>query len=369
MIMKKVIVACDSFKGTLSSVRVYEIIKEELEKKYSDVRVIGVPMADGGEGTVEAFLKALGGELRKVVVKSPLMRDIEGFYGVLPDGTAVIELAAASGITIEPFRDAVNTTTYGTGQLILHAVQNGAKKVVLGIGSSATTDGGIGCAAAMGAEFLDRNGNSVPLTGKGLSLINTIDLSGIDKKVKEAEITVLCDVENPLYGKNGAAHVYSPQKGADKETVEFLDKGLRNLARVAEETLGIDYSSQKGAGAAGGLGFGMISFLSAKLVSGSECILDMTNFENKAAAADLVITGEGRMDSQSLMGKVPFAVASRSKGTKVIAVVGLLKAQMADVKKNGISEVYETNPLHLPFEEIKSKAEEMLREAAQKIQL
>lgn len=365
--MKKVIVACDSFKGTMSSVRVYEIIKEVLTEKYGDIEVIGIPMADGGEGTVEAFLCALGGKIKKTTVKSPLMRDIEGFFGVLHDGTAVIELAAASGITIEKEPDALNASTYGTGQLILSAIENGAKKVILGIGSSATTDGGMGCAAALGAKFLDKNGNSVPLCGKGLSLVHKIDLSGIPEKVKSTEITVLCDVENPLYGENGAAYVYSPQKGADKETVKLLDKGLMNLAEITQKTLGIDFSKVKGAGAAGGLGFGMISFLSASLISGSECILTMTDFEKKAKEADLVITGEGKMDFQSVMGKVPFAVAKKSKGTKVIAVVGLNDADMKDIKRNGISEVYETNPLHLPFNEIKNRAEEMLRETAEKI--
>lgn len=365
--MKKVIVACDSFKGTMSSVRVYEVIKDVLTKKYSSIEVMGIPMADGGEGTVEAFLCALGGKMKKVTVKSPLMRDIEGFYGVLPDGTAVIELAAASGITIEKEKDAVNTTTYGTGQLIMNAIESGAKKVILGIGGSATTDGGMGCAAALGAKFLDKNGNPVPLCGKGLSLVHKIDLSGIPQKVKNAEITVLCDVDNPLYGENGAAYVYSPQKGADEETVDFLDKGLMNLARVTEKALGKDYSQVKGAGAAGGLGFGMISFLSSRLISGSECILTMTDFERKAKEADLVITGEGKMDFQSLMGKVPFAVAQKSKGTKVIAVVGLNEADIDDIKRNGISEVYETNSLHLPFSEIKERAEEMLRETVQKI--
>lgn len=366
--MKKVIVACDSFKGTMSSVRVYEIIKEVLTSKY-DAEVIGVPMADGGEGTVDSFLCALGGEMKYATVKSPLMRDIEGFYGVLPDGTAVIELAAASGITIEKERDAINTTSYGTGQLVLKAIENGAKKVILGIGGSATTDGGMGCAAALGAKFLDKNGAEVPLTGKGLSMVETVDLSGIPQIVKDTEITVLCDVDNPLYGTNGAAYVYSPQKGADSKTVEFLDAGLKNLAEKTEKALGKDYSKEKGAGAAGGLGFGMISFLGASLISGSECILTMTDFERKAKEADLVITGEGKMDFQSVMGKVPFAVAKKSGGTKVIAVVGLNEAKLSDIQANGISEVYETNYRHLPFREIKDRAEEMLRETAEKILL
>ncbi len=365
--MKKVIVACDSFKGTMSSVRVFEIIGDVLTKKYRDIEVLGIPMADGGEGTVEAFLCALGGKLKYTAVKSPLMRDIESFYGVLPDGTAVIELAAASGITIEKEPDTLNSSTYGTGQLILAAIESGAKKVILGIGGSATTDGGMGCAAALGVKFLDRNGKEVPLSGKGLSMVEEIDLSGIPQKVKDAEITVLCDVENPLYGKNGAAYVYSPQKGADEETVKFLDKGLRNLAEKTAKSIGKNYSAEKGAGAAGGMGFGMMSFLNAKLIPGSECILSMTDFERKAKEADLVITGEGKMDLQSIMGKVPFAVAGKSGGTKVIALVGVNEADMVDVRKNGISEVYETNSLHLPFAEIKDKAEEMLRETAEKI--
>lgn len=365
--MKRVIVASDSFKGTLSSVRVYEIIKEVLTEEYNGIEVTGIPVADGGEGTVDAFLCALGGERVYTTVKSPLMRDIESFYGLLPDGTAVIELAAASGITIEKDPDAVNSSTFGTGQLILHAVENGTKKVVLGIGGSATTDGGMGCAAALGVKFLDKNGCSVPLSGKGLSMVEKVDLSGIPEAVKSAEITVLCDVNNPLYGKNGAAYIYSPQKGADKKTVEYLDKGLRNLAEKTEKSVGKDFSSEKGSGAAGGMGFAMISFFNAKLMGGSDCILSLTDFESKAKTADLIITGEGKMDFQSIMGKVPFSVAKKSSTTKVIAIVGVNEAAIEDVVTNGISEVYETNSLHLPFDEIKDKAEEMLRETVKKL--
>lgn len=365
--MKKVIVASDSFKGTLSSVRVFEILREELTKKYSEIEVTGIPVADGGEGTVEAFLCALGGEMKTAKVKSPLMRDIESFYGVLSDGTAVIELAAASGISIEKEPDAVNSTTYGTGQLILEAIEKGAKKVILGIGGSATTDGGMGCAAALGVRFLDKKGEEVPLSGKGLSLVESIDLSGIPQRVRETEITVLCDVENPLYGINGAAYVYSPQKGADEESVRFLDEGLRNLAAVTAEAIGKDYSAGKGAGAAGGIGFGMVSFFGASLISGSECILTMADFEKRATKADLVITGEGKMDFQSLMGKVPFAVAKKSGDTRVIAVVGINEADIKDIRENGISEIYETNPDHLPFKSVKDRAEDMLRDTAKKI--
>jgi len=226
--MKKVIVACDSFKGTMSSVRVFEIIKEVLTSKHNDTVVTGVPMADGGEGTVEAFLCALGGEMKYTTVKSPLMRDIEGFYGVLPDGTAVIELAAASGITIEKERDAVNSTTYGTGQLILDAVKNGSKRVILGIGGSATTDGGIGCAAALGAKFLDKNGSTVPLSGKGLMQIEEIDLSGIPQIIKEAECGFCAAAEDEeSFASCIRAFLESDKELLGKNALKYYEKNFQ----------------------------------------------------------------------------------------------------------------------------------------------
>ena len=239
--MKKVIVASDSFKGTLSSVRVYEIIKEVLTERYEGIEVMGIPIADGGEGTVDAFLCALGGEKVYTTVKSPLMRDIESFYGLLPDGTAVIELAAASGITIEKEPDAVNSSTFGTGQLILHAIENGAKKVILGIGGSATTDGGMGCAAALGAKFLDKSGTPVPLSGKGLSMVERVDLSGIYEAVKKAGYVCGKDVYFALdvaasewkpeenasasceCSRTGARQYHLPKSGANYSSDELID--------------------------------------------------------------------------------------------------------------------------------------------------
>ncbi len=366
--MKKVVIAPDSFKGTLSSAEVCGIVRDELTKNYSDIEVIEIPIADGGEGMTDSFLYAFpGSEKIYMTAKSPLGRDIEVYYGIIEGDTAVIEMAAASGITIEEKNDALKASTYGTGEMIKHALDRGVRKLVIGIGGSATTDGGIGCTAALGGRFLNKDSESVNLCGEGLSDIFSIDLSGLDERLKECEITVLCDVKNPLYGKNGAAYIFGPQKGADPDMVAFLDAGLFNLAEKSEEYLKKDYSAYEGAGAAGGLGFALVAFLGAELKRGIEAILDITHFEEKTVGADLVITGEGKMDEQSLMGKVPFGIASRSKGKKTIAVVGLNMADMQKVKAAGISEVIETNPLHLPFDEIKANAKEDLAKAAEKI--
>ncbi len=367
--MKRVIIAPDSFKGTLSSVEVCRIVSDELQKKYSEIEITQIPVADGGEGTVEAFLYALGGEKLYCTVKSPLGREIDACYGILPDGTAVIEMAQASGISIEKHNNPLKASTFGTGQLISAALDKGAKKILIGIGGSATTDGGIGAVAALGGRFLNEKGESTALCGNGLSDIHKIDLSDLDKRLIGCEITVLCDVKNPLYGKNGAAFVYSPQKGAGEDEVILLDEGLKNLASVAEKTLGQDFSQIEGAGAAGGLGFGLVAFLKAKLLPGIECVLETAGFSEKAKKADLIITGEGRMDMQSLMGKVPFGVAKARGQSRVIAVVGVSDIDESEAREKGIDAIIETNPKHLPFDEIKDKAGEMLKSACEKILL
>ena len=365
--MKKVVIAPDSFKGTLSATEVCSIVSNELKKRYPDLETVSIPVADGGEGTVEALLTAMGGEKIYCTVRSPLGRDITAYYGILPDGTAVIEMAQASGITIEKENNALRSSTYGTGQIILDALNKNIRSILIGIGGSATTDGGIGALAALGADFTDSEGKEIPLCGEGLSLIEAIDLSDLDKRLEATDITVLCDVVNPLYGENGAAYVFSPQKGATASDVLILDKGLRNLARVSAYTLGKDYSLCEGAGAAGGLGFGLIAFLGARLRKGIEYILEKTDFTEKTKDADLVITGEGKLDRQSLMGKVPFFVAEKSKGRKVLAIAGISEISSGEAEVKGISQIIETNPLHLPFEEIKSNAEQMLVAAAENI--
>ncbi len=365
--MKKVVIAPDSFKGTLSATEVCLIVSNELKKRYPDLDFTQIPVADGGEGTVEALITAMGGQRIFCTVKSPLGRDIGAYYGILPDGTAVIEMAQASGITVEKENNPLKSSTYGTGQLILDALNRGINNILIGIGGSATTDGGIGALAALGGKFLDSCGREVPLCGEGLSLIESIDLSSLDKRLADCSITVLCDVVNPLYGEKGAAYVFSPQKGAGENDVLFLDEGLRNLARISEKTLGRDFSLCEGAGAAGGLGFGLIAFLGAKFVKGIEYVLEKADFSNKVTEATLVITGEGKLDRQSLMGKVPFFVAEKSKGKKVLAIVGISEISFSDADEAGFSQIIETNPLHLPFEEIRLCAKQMLIEACKDI--
>ena len=366
--MKKIVIAPDSFKGTLSSLEVCNIVKKSLLEERDDLEIIEVPIADGGEGMTESFMCAMN-DSEKVELKaqSPLGREIDVYYAIVGGDTAVIEMAMASGITIEKENDAMRASTYGTGQIIKHALDKGIRKFAIGIGGSATTDGGIGCTSALGGKFLDKDGKEVALCGKGLSDIVAIDLSDLDSRLKDSEITVLCDVKNPLYGKNGAAYIFGPQKGASEKQVEVLDAGLKNLAYISAEYLKKDYSQYEGTGAAGGLGFALVAFLGGTLKGGIDHILDILDFGEKVKDADLVITGEGKMDSQSLMGKLPFGVAKRCTHTKVSAIVGLNVADEALINELGIAQVVETNPLHLPFDEVKATAKEDLYKASKKI--
>lgn len=366
--MKKIVVAPDSFKGTLSSLEVCNLVRESLLEERKDLDIITLPIADGGEGMTESFMSAFAdSEKIELKAKSPLGRDIDVYYAIVSGDTAVIEMAMASGITIEKENNAMRASTYGTGQIIKDALDRGVRKFVLGIGGSATTDGGIGCTAALGGKFLGKDSESVELCGEGLNDIVSIDLSQLDDRLKECDITVLCDVKNPLYDKNGAAYIFGPQKGADEKQVEILDQGLRNLADISAEYMKKDYSQYEGAGAAGGLGFALVAFLGGKLKGGIDHILDMLSFDEKVKDADLVITGEGKMDSQSLMGKLPFGVAKRCRHTRVAAIVGLNTADEKLIAELGIAQVVETNPEHKPFDEVKVTAKADLVKAAKKI--
>lgn len=363
--MKKIIIAPDSFKGSLSATEVCDIVGGAFKEKFPDINIVKIPIADGGEGTVEAYLSIFGGEKVYCEVESPLGRRINAYYGILSDKTAVIEMAQASGITIEDENNALLASTYGTGELIKNALDNGAKKIILGLGGSATTDGGVGCVQALGGHFTDKEGNEIKRGGVNLSEITAVDLSSLDARLKEIELTVLCDVKNPLYGETGAAYIYSRQKGADDEQIRLLDSCLVNLSKVSKTALGKDYSLVEGAGAAGGMGFACVAFLGGTLKSGIDTVLENADFENEAKDADLVITGEGKMDIQSLMGKAPFGVASRAGKSKVMAFVGLLDADRDKAKELGISEIYETNPEHKPFEEILPTAKQDLKRTAE----
>lgn len=362
--MKKIIIAADSFKGTFTSIEAENIIKEEFRKYFSsDIDIELIPVADGGEGTVNAFLEGCEGE--KVLCKciNHLGEPIEAEYGILKDATAVIEAASACGLYLSPERKPLYASTHGVGMIILDAVKRGCTNIILGIGGTATTDGGCGLIQFLGGRFFSEKGEIERISSGNLSEIISFDLSCINKKIRNCKITVLCDVKNPLYGENGAAYVFAPQKGADEQQVKFLDSGLRNLGKLFDQYAGRDISNSAGAGAAGGLGAGLSSVFNAQLKSGIDVILEKTDFAKRAENANLVITGEGRLDSQTSQGKVPFGVASLSDKTPVIAICGEVIAEDEEIKAMGIERAFSSNPRHLPFERIKDSAEENLRKA------
>lgn len=352
----RVLVAPDSFKGSLSALEVCSIVKNALESALPGCETDCIPVADGGEGTADSFIFACDAELCEAEVTAPDFKKVRAHYAVMGD-TAVIETAQASGLPLaEGCNDPVLATSYGSGELILAALNNGCRRIILGIGGSATNDGGIGCLSALGVRFLDENGMDVEPNGLGMSKVKSIDISGMDSRVKECEFTVLCDVENPLYGENGAAYVYAPQKGADADKVVFLDNALRNYEIAVKSCLGVDFAGDKGSGAAGGMGYGFRAFLGATLKSGAKTVLDLCGFDERAAKADVIITGEGRFDTQSLMGKVPCEVIGRANGKPVVVLCGMSLLDSAE----GVAAIVETNPLHLPFEQVLPTCKESL---------
>ena len=361
--MKKFILIPDSFKGTMSSAEICTIVGEEIRRKFHDAEIISIPVADGGEGTVDAFLTAVGGERIEVACTGPYMEDVTAFYGLLPDGTAVIEMAAAGLPMAGECRHAEQTTTYGVGQLIAHAAHHGAKSIVLGLGGSATNDGGCGCAAALGVRFLNESGKPYIPVGGTLDKLSAVDISGLDPAVAALPFTTMCDIDNPLCGPNGASAVFGPQKGADPETVAMLDANLLHLAEVVRRDVSRDVLAIPGGGAAGGFGAGSVAFFGSQLRMGIETVLDLTGFDALVTDADLVITGEGKLDSQSLRGKVVVGVARRAKraGVPVAALVGASEAEIEGAYAEGISGVFPINPAPDTFDEVKGKCCENLR--------
>lgn len=321
-----ILIASDSYKGSLTTKEVAEIIGEGIHNVMPEANLMYVPMADGGEGTVDAMIECLGGHYEYCEVIGPMGETVSAKYGILSDGKAVIEMATASGLPLvdEKKRNILKATTYGTGQLIKAALDKGCRQIYIGIGGSATNDGGIGMAQALGAHFYNKDGEEVGYGGGVLTSIKNFDLSQMDVRLQETEIIVMSDVTNPLYGPQGAATVYGPQKGATSEMVELLDEGLINLANIVKEKLNIEVSQIEGGGAAGGLGMGLVAFTGSKLTSGIKGMLQAANFSEKLQWADLVITGEGRIDGQSVNGKVPTGIAeiSAKYEVPVIAIVG-----------------------------------------------
>lgn len=360
----KIVVAPDSFKGTLSSIEVCEIIKSAITDCDGSADILTIPIADGGEGTVDAFLHTAGGEKIFAKVKDPLMRDITAYYGILEDKTtAVIEMAAASGLMhVQDDLRPLEASTYGTGQLVLDAVKKGCKKIILGLGGSATTDGGAGAAIALGARFLTEKATPVAPGGGGLGLLYDIDLSEAKKNLEGVEIVLACDVDNRFLGKNGCAHVFAPQKGADEKQVEILDNNLAHYARLLEKKLGVNIADVKGTGAAGGVAVAFLAIAKTSIVSGIGVVLETVRFNEIIKTADLIITGEGRIDGQSVYGKVPVGIARAAKpfGVPVIAIGGSLGDNYQKVYGEGISCVFCSVRDAVPFKIVKKTCKQDL---------
>jgi len=323
----KIVVAPDSFKGSISANDAADNIKMGILKVFKDVDVVCVPMADGGEGTAQPVVDATGGEIINVKVHGPMFEEVNAFYGILGDGkTAIIEMAAASGLPLVPDnkKNPMIASTYGTGELIRHALDKGCEKIIIGVGGSATNDGGQGMAKALGVKFLDKQGNDIGIGGGSLDKLYSIDISGIDARIKNCEVILACDVENPLCGPTGATYIFGPQKGVNDGMLEVLDRNLGHYADVIKNTLNIDIKEQPGAGAAGGLGGGAMAFLNAAIKKGVDIVIEAVRLEEHIKDAELVITGEGMMDYQTQFGKTPFGVANTAKkyGIPVIAIVG-----------------------------------------------
>jgi len=342
-IMRKIVVIPDSFKGSLSGEKICGIISRTVKELMPECTVVGIPAADGGEGTVDAFLAAVGGEKVFADVSGPFGEKMNAYYGAFGN-FAVIEMAVCAGLPLAgERRDPRITTTYGVGELILDAVGRGYQEIVIGIGGSATNDAGCGMAAALGVRFFDKSGEAFVPVGGTLAEIDSIDISGLAESLRNVKITVMCDIDNPLFGKNGAAYIFAPQKGADEATVKLLDDGLRHFAEIAKRDLGTDVSELAGGGAAGGLGAGLAAFLNAELKKGIDVVLRYANFAERAKDADLVITGEGRMDQQTLSGKVVCGVsaACRELGVPCVAIAGGIDPA-ADLSVLGLAAMWDT---------------------------
>ena len=362
--MEKILLVPDSFKGTLSSRQVCQVMAGQLRRFFPQAQVKSIPVADGGEGSVEAFLAAAGGERRTRTVTGPFGEPVEAVYGILGDGrTAVFEMAACAGLPLAEGRlNPERATTYGVGELLLAAKEAGCTKAILGLGGSCTNDGGVGAAAALGAKFTRADGAAFIPTGGTLGEIAALDVSPVAQALQGMELTAMCDIDNPLYGEAGAAAVFAPQKGADAAMVARLDAGLRHLGQVSARCLGRDFSHLPGAGAAGGLGFGMAAFCGAQLRMGIDAVLDAVGFDSLLPGTDVVFTGEGKIDSQSARGKVVSGVAARCRkaGVPVVAVVGQIGQGFEEMYQQGLTAVFSINRAAQPFAESRFHAGENL---------
>jgi glycerate kinase len=342
--MIKIVCAPNPFKGSLSAGRAADAMARGAARAAPDAEIVTIPFSDGGDGLVEVVAEILHGTKIAHEVSGPLFRPVRAEYCLLSSSrTAAIEMARASGLSLlDPEElDPLQTTTLGTGELISHALDQGVTRILVGIGGSATNDGGVGMAAALGARFLDKNMAPISPRGGALSSLARIDLSGMDRRLDDVQIDAVCDVDNPLLGPAGASRVYGPQKGADPDQVELLEKGMENLARLISRDLGLEVKDRPGAGAAGGLGAGLLAFLGAELRSGIELMLELTDLEARLERADLVLTAEGRVDGQTFFGKGPLGVAraARSRGVPCVLLAGSVDPDLPDIGSTGLNAI------------------------------
>ncbi|MES0385041.1 MAG: glycerate kinase [Hyphomicrobium sp.] len=370
----KIVIAPDSFKENLTSLEVASEIETGLKRVWPDAEYVKVPMADGGEGTVQSLVDATGGQIITCEVTGPLGDKVQASYGLLGDATiAVIEMAEASGLPLVPKdqRDPLRATTFGTGELIADAINRGVKEIIIGIGGSATNDAGAGFAQALGARFHNAGGVPItePLGGGRLAEVAAIDMTQANPGLSRVRISVACDVTNPLCGENGASHIYGKQKGATPEMIEQLDKNLEHFARIIKRDLFADIADEPGAGAGGGMGAGLMAFTNATLKRGVELVVSHTGLEKHLKGADLAITGEGRVDSQTAFGKTPSGVAAvaRKLGVPVVAIGGGLADDAATVFAHGIDGLETATPNAMPLEEAIGKSRQYLQDAAERV--
>lgn len=364
----KIVIAPDSFKGSLDARDVADCIENGIRRVYDNIEIVKVPMADGGEGTVHCLCT----KIEKVTVNDPLMRKIESFYGIMDDGrTAVIEMAAASGLPLlsAEERNPCKTTTYGTGELVQHALDKGCRRFIIGIGGSSTNDAGTGMLKALGVKFIDEQGKELEAGGASLTNLNTIDISNIDYRVKECEFIVACDVDNPLCGERGASAIFGPQKGATEEMVYILDKALNQFAYVVRRDFQIEIENTAGSGAAGGLGAGMLAFMDAKLRKGIDIVIENTKLEEKMKGANLVFTGEGMIDYQTQYGKTPYGVAqiAGKHNIPVIGIAGGLGKNAEAMYKKGFASLFSIVNKPMELQTAIDNARELIEDTAERV--
>lgn len=370
----KIVIAPDSYKGSLTAKEACDFIESGIRKVVKNAELVKVPMADGGEGTVQSLTDCTGGNIIKIKVKGPLMNDIESFYGILGDGnTAVIEMAAASGLPLlkKEEYNPMKTTTYGTGQLIKDALDRRVKNIIIGLGGSATNDGGAGMLSALGVKFIDKNKKVLKggIDGGSIGEIREIDLSSMDKRIKNCNIVAACDVSNPLCGGNGASFIFGPQKGADPGMVKVLDSNLRNYGEIIEKKMKIPVIDYPGAGAAGGLGSAILAFLGGKLEKGIDIVIKVAKLEEKLKDADLVITGEGKIDYQTQFGKTPYGVACLAKkyDIPVIAIAGSIGKNIDELHEKGFDSIFSIVNTPMNLDDAMGNAGELLQNESEEI--